>query len=63
MQENLKVNTNLNQVKTVSKMNDKGIDLCSCENRKGYNIFDTIGINNEPEEEGKKKYIYIYSIF
>ncbi|XP_051156788.1 DNA-binding protein SMUBP-2-like [Leptopilina boulardi] len=56
VQENLKITTK--DVKNIPKLNDKGIDLSSCENRKAYNIFNSI-VSNESEEadenEGENK--------
>lgn len=52
VQENLKITTK--DVKNIPKLNDKGIDLSSCENRKAYNIFNSI-VSNESEEAGNNK--------
>ena len=48
------------EIKVPTKLNDKGIDLSICHNRKGFNIFETIAADENDEKEGllfKKKYL------
>ena len=48
----VKVESNLKeQIRTPKKLSDKGIDLSSCQNRKKFNIFESIAAD-EPDEKG-----------